>query len=56
VRDIAVVSTAIHSKNTLMLMRSHNPIQGVGRLACTRGAWKNVNTPNASNATTLAIE
>jgi hypothetical protein len=31
-----------------MLMRSHSPIHGVGRLAWTRGASQKVNAPNAT--------
>ena len=39
-----------------MLMRSHNPIHGVGRLAPTRGASPKVNAPNATRTTMLATE
>ena len=39
-----------------MLMRSHNPIHGVGRLAWTRGASQKVNAPNATRTTMLAME
>src|SRR6476469_1879370 len=51
-----VASTATHSRNTLMLMRSHSPIHGVGRFAWTRGASQKVNAPNATRTTTLAME
>ena len=36
-----------------MLMRSHNPIHGVGRLAWRRGASQKVNAPNATRTTML---
>ena len=56
IRNSTVASTTTQSRNTLMLMRSHNPIHGVGRLAWTRGASQKVNTPNARSTTMLAIE
>ena len=55
-RHNTVASTTTHSRNTVMLMRSHNPIHGVGRLAPKRGASRNVNPPNARSTTMLAIE
>ena len=39
-----------------MLMRFHNPMHGVGRLACSRGASRKVNRPNASSTTALPME
>src|SRR5688500_263178 len=48
--------TTIHSRNTVMLMRSQSPIQGVGRFACRRGASRNVNPPNARSTTLVPIE
>ena len=44
-------SITTQSRNTLMLMRSHSPIHGVGRFACRRGASRNVNPPNARSTT-----
>ena len=38
VRHTTVASTTTHSRNMLMLMRSHSPIHGVGRFVCKRGA------------------
>jgi hypothetical protein len=38
-----------------MLMRSHNPIHGVGRLAWTRGASQKVNAPNATRTTMVHL-
>ena len=37
VRSSTADSTTTHGRNTLMFVRSHNPIHGVGRLACRRG-------------------
>ena len=55
-RSSAVAKTMTHTRKTLMLMRSHSPIHGVGRSAWSRGASEKVNAPNATRTTMLAME
>jgi hypothetical protein len=38
VRNSVIASTAIHTMNAVVFMRSHTPAHGVGRLACSREA------------------
>ena len=55
-RNRTIASTTTQSRNTPMLMRSHSPIHGVGRFAATRGASRNVNAPNVTRITKVAME
>ena len=52
----ATASTTTHSRNTPMLMRSHTPTHGVGRLAATLGASSPVSAPNTARITMVAME
>jgi hypothetical protein len=56
VRHSTVASTTTHSRNTLMLMRSHKPYPRRRQIRLQTGSLENVNPPNARSTTMLAIE
>jgi hypothetical protein len=51
-----MASTTTQNRKTPMLIRSHTPIHGVGRLAEIRGASNPVKAPNATRITMVAME
>ncbi len=54
-RNRAIANAAIHTRKTVMLMRSHRPINGVGRFVARFGASRNVNPPNTRSTTMLVM-